>query len=174
MIAGHSLGGAIALLMGLEYRDELSGLILIGTGARLRVSPAILQEAREKPVQAQEHMTEMCLTEEHVATKGRQIAQEQAQTKPGMLYRDLLACDRFDVMSRLHEINVPTLVICGSEDQLTPPKYSLFLRDHLTGVAGSARLDIFPAASHYVMREQPEMVNRAIEDWLASVPLDAQ
>src|SRR5579863_1282076 len=46
IIAGHSLGGAIALKMGLEYGDDLGGLILIGTGARLRVHPNLLEEAR--------------------------------------------------------------------------------------------------------------------------------
>ena len=46
IIAGHSLGGAIALTMALEYGDELGGLILIGTGARLRVLPATLEAAR--------------------------------------------------------------------------------------------------------------------------------
>lgn len=50
IIAGHSLGGAIALTMALEYASELSGLILIGTGARLRVLPAILEEARRASV----------------------------------------------------------------------------------------------------------------------------
>ena len=34
IIVGHSLGGAIALMMALEYGDELGGIILIGTGAR--------------------------------------------------------------------------------------------------------------------------------------------
>lgn len=166
VIAGHSLGGAIALQMGLEYGAELGGLILIGTGSRLRVHPALLQEARESPDLAHEHTTEPCLLPEHVPTIGQQILQEQIQPKPGILYGDLLACDRFDVTSRLHEIALPTLVICGSEDRLTPPKYSTFLRERLTGVAHGARLHIFPAAGHYVMREQPEMVNRAIEEWL--------
>src|SRR5438105_4209103 len=37
IIVGHSLGGLIALEMGLAYGAELGGLILIGTGARMRV-----------------------------------------------------------------------------------------------------------------------------------------
>jgi pimeloyl-ACP methyl ester carboxylesterase len=52
VIAGHSLGGAIALMMGLEYGSELAGLILIGTGARLKVHPALLESARLQPQQA--------------------------------------------------------------------------------------------------------------------------
>src|SRR5947209_20587696 len=39
IIAGHSLGGAIAITMGLEHAKDLGGLILISTGARLRVLP---------------------------------------------------------------------------------------------------------------------------------------
>jgi pimeloyl-ACP methyl ester carboxylesterase len=165
IIAGHSLGGAIALQMGLEYGEELGGLILIGTGARLRVYPALLQEAREEPDLAHEHTTEMCLLPEHLPTIGRQIVQEQVKPKPGILYRDLLACDRFDVIARLHEISLPALILCGCEDRLTPPKYSTFLREHLTGVKDGAGLHIFPEAGHYVMWEQPEMVNQAIKEW---------
>ena len=42
IIAGHSLGGAIALSLALEHSAAFSGFILIGTGARLRVHPALL------------------------------------------------------------------------------------------------------------------------------------
>ena len=48
IIAGHSLGGAIALMMALEYGPELGGLILVGTGARLRVHPALLEAAKNE------------------------------------------------------------------------------------------------------------------------------
>src|SRR5689334_23370908 len=46
IIAGHSMGGAIALLMALEHEAELGGLILVGSGARLRVLPALLEGTR--------------------------------------------------------------------------------------------------------------------------------
>src|ERR1700686_4320492 len=49
IIAGHSLGGAIALVMGLEYGEEAGGLILIGTGARLRVHPDLLNATLATP-----------------------------------------------------------------------------------------------------------------------------
>jgi len=44
ILAGHSMGGAIALLYGLRYPSQTRGLILIGTGARLRVLPALLAQ----------------------------------------------------------------------------------------------------------------------------------
>ncbi len=42
-IAGHSLGGAIAMSFALAYPQIIKGLILIGTGARLKVLPQILE-----------------------------------------------------------------------------------------------------------------------------------
>jgi pimeloyl-ACP methyl ester carboxylesterase len=167
IIAGHSLGGAIALMLGLEHDKELGGLILMGTGARLRVHPDMLREAKKAPERARRYITELCVTQEHVTTIAVQLLQESAKNGPEMLYRDLMACDRFDVMARLHEISIPTMIICGNEDRLTPPKYSHFLHKHLSGIEHGARLHIFPQAGHYVMREQPEMVNRAIEEWMS-------
>src|SRR4030042_573947 len=41
-LPGHSLGGGIAQLYALKYPEELKALILIGTGARLRVLPNVL------------------------------------------------------------------------------------------------------------------------------------
>ncbi len=163
IIAGHSLGGAIALTMALDYPHELAGLILIGTGARLRVHPTLLDNARQMPQQAQQEITALAVAPEHAATMPSALLQEHNPTKPIMLYRDLAACNIFDVMGRLHNISLPTLIICGSEDQLTPAKYSHYLH---TQIAGS-ELHIIPHAGHYVMREQPEACNHAIETWLS-------
>src|SRR5574337_242258 len=43
VVAGHSMGGAVALTLALEAPARVAGLCLVGTGARLRVSPAVLQ-----------------------------------------------------------------------------------------------------------------------------------
>jgi pimeloyl-ACP methyl ester carboxylesterase len=69
-------------------------------------------------------------------------------------------------MARLGEIRAPALVVCGSEDRLTPPKYSEHLRDHIQG----ARLEVVPGAGHLVMLEAPAAVARAVEAFLASLP----
>lgn len=66
-------------------------------------------------------------------------------------------------MARLPEIHLPTLIICGTEDRLTPVKYSQYLREHIAG----SSLRLISDAGHYVMREQPLLVNQTIEEWLA-------
>ncbi len=162
IIAGQSLGGAIALMMGLEYGTNLSGLILIGTGARLRVHPNLLESARTTPQNAIHQLKELAVASTHAATLPDMLIQEQVTPGPNMLYRDLAACNAFDCINRIQEIHVPVLVICGTEDRLTPVKYSQFLHDNI----GGSTLHIIPDAGHYVMCEQPEAVNQAIEQWM--------
>jgi pimeloyl-ACP methyl ester carboxylesterase len=162
IIAGHSLGGAIALMMGLEYGSELGGLILIGTGARLRVHPDLLKGAKETPQQTNLQLQRLAIADTTNPAMLAKPADEQTITGPNMLYRDLAACNIFDVMPRLSEVHLPTLIICGAEDRLTPVKYSEYLHSHIAG----STLHIIPLAGHYVFREQPEAVNRTIEEWM--------
>jgi pimeloyl-ACP methyl ester carboxylesterase len=56
------------------------------------------------------------------------------------------------------EIKCPTLVICGSEDQLTPQKYSQYLAERIP----QANLVVIANAGHMVMLEQPEQVGQQI------------
>ncbi len=162
IIVGHSLGGAIALTMALEYRSELAGIILVGTGARLRVLPATLADAKNTPEQARLHLAKMAMATTTAPSISQAVVQEQIPPGPTILHRDLAACDVFDSMRKLHEISVPTLIICGAEDALTPVKYSTYLHQHIQG----SDLHIIPNAGHYVMREQPQAVNQVIETWL--------
>ena len=162
VIAGHSLGGAIALMMGLEYGPELSGLILISTGARLRVRPDLLEAARTAPQIATSQLKNLGVASTTINTLPAALINEQVTPGPNVLYRDLTACNAFDCMPRIQEIHLPVLVICGADDCLTPVKYSQYLYDKI----GGSTLYIIPDAGHYVMREQPEVVNRTIEQWM--------
>lgn len=161
IIVGHSLGGLIALQMGLDFGADLGGLVLLGTGARMRVAPALLEAARTDPEQAQRSLRQFSLSDPALATR---LLNEQSRPKPGMLYRDLMACNSFDVMGRLEEVrNLPTLILCGAEERNAPVKYSVYLHEYIPG----STLQIIPGAGHYVQREKPEEVNRALAEWLA-------
>lgn len=158
IVVGHSMGGAIVLDLALRYGDQMGGLVLVGTGARLRVMPSLLEGLREE---FESTVNLLCryaygpLASEEMARLGRE---EILAIGPEVLLGDLLACDRFDVMDRLGEVWLPTLVICGEEDQLTPLKYSRFLGDHIQG----ARLITIPEAGHMVMVEKPQETTDAI------------
>lgn len=161
--AGHSLGGAIVLDYALQYPDELKGLILIGTGGRLKVLPALLEELAEGKIPKS-----FCdylyspVTPEAMVKKGRE---EMQSTDPALYHTDLTACDGFDLLDRLDKINLPTLIICGSDDRLTPLKYSRSLENSIPG----SKLVIIEEAGHMVMLEKPVQVNQAINDFIATL-----
>jgi pimeloyl-ACP methyl ester carboxylesterase len=74
--------------------------------------------------------------------------------RPAVLLGDFLACDQFDITDRLHEIQIPALIVCGTEDKMTPLKYSESLKGSITG----AQLKVVDGAGHMVMVEQPAVV----------------
>jgi pimeloyl-ACP methyl ester carboxylesterase len=74
---------------------------------------------------------------------------------------DFTCCDKFDVMNRLDQIKVPTLVLCGSEDLMTPPKYGSYLASQIEG----AKLVVVDG-THFFFAERPQIVNQAIEQFL--------
>lgn len=163
VLAGHSMGGGIVLELALRQAPQIAGLILVGTGARLRVRPEFLTGLQENV----EETIKTLVTWFYGSAVGvemlRQGELELRASLPGVFFGDFLACDRFDVMQRLGEIRLPTLVICGEEDQLTLRKYSEYLRDHIPGV----HLVVVPQAGHMVMVERPQEVAQAMQEFLA-------
>ena len=83
-------------------------------------------------------------------------------TDPAVMQNDLIACDRFDVLGRLTEFTVPTLIIAGEKDKMTPVARSHELAH---GIAEST-LDVIPGAGHMMMMEEPVLTADAIEGWL--------
>jgi pimeloyl-ACP methyl ester carboxylesterase len=162
-LVGHSMGGATALDFALRYPKELAGLVLVGSGARLRVAPAILNGIRQDFEAAVRLICDYAFAFDAPEQWKRLSRRQMGQTHPDVLYGDFAACDAFDVMDRLGEIRCPTLAICGTADRLTPPKYSTYLRDNIP----AAQLVLVKGAGHMVMLEQPEAVNRAIADFTA-------
>jgi pimeloyl-ACP methyl ester carboxylesterase len=170
IVAGHSLGGAIALQLALDWPEEFSGLILIGTGARLRVLPALLEAARRdqtgtlQQIRGLARRTAVPFRPSDASSLDSVPAAAVPPLAEGVFYRDLAACNAFDVMAEIGRITLPALVICGDEDAMTPPKYAEYLRAHLP----RATLRMIPGAGHIVMRDQPEALNAAIGAWLVS------
>lgn len=160
VIAGHSMGGAIALDFALQYPDDYLGLILVGSGGKLRVLPAFLEELQKGsvPDSLSQYLYGPAASEE-LLEKGRK---EVKDTAASIYYADLSACDKFDVMDKLIQIKKPVLIICGSEDRLTPIKYSHYLQEKLP----DGQIAVIDGAGHMVMLEKPDQVNQAINNFI--------
>jgi pimeloyl-ACP methyl ester carboxylesterase len=162
IVVGHSMGGAIALSFALDYPDRLAGLILVGSGARLRVAPAILTGTLSDFETTVDLICDYAFGPNATDQLKRLGRQRLLKTPPEVLHGDYSACDAFDVMERLGEVRCPTLVIGGTADRLTPPKYSVYLRDHIP----RADLVLVDGAGHMVMLEKPEVVVGAVSRFI--------
>jgi pimeloyl-ACP methyl ester carboxylesterase len=166
VLAGHSMGGAVVQRYGLKHGDGIKALVLIGTGARLRTHPDLLEAVMgmiDGKLVWRDYLEERHRTT--VPEVRQAIIEERLRIGPAVMLNDLLACDRFDLMAEVHNIKLPTLVIGGSEDDLTPVKYAHYLTSQIKG----AREVIVPGASHWVLTEKPKEVNQAIESFLAEL-----
>jgi len=93
------------------------------------------------------------------------ITTDVLSTQPATFLADFHACNGFDVMSRLDAIRVPTLVVGGDDDRLTPLKYGEYLATNIPG----AVLKIIHGAGHLAMLEKPTEVNAVITSFVHSL-----
>jgi pimeloyl-ACP methyl ester carboxylesterase len=158
VVAGHSMGGAVALQLSLQHPELVVGLVLVSTGARLRVAQALLQLVREHFAELPQRMVALGFSPSTEPEVVRRWVEGPWPATPEAAATDFAACDGFDVRARLDEVRVPVVVMVGADDQMTPPKLS---RELAAGIAG-ARLRLFPACGHLLIWERPAEVAEEI------------
>ena len=84
---------------------------------------------------------------------------------PQVELNDLIACDQFDVMNKVHKVELPTHVMCGSEDSATPVKFTEYLAANITG----AQHEIIEGGRHFVQLEKYQRVNGQIERFMSTL-----
>jgi len=165
ILAGHSMGGAIALQAALGRLKGLEALVLLGTGARLRISPVIIEGIGEQFKAFAPELVGWMTSAASTDLLREDITKDVLSTRPATFLADFHACNGFDVMDRLGEIRVPTLVVNGDDDRLTPLKYGEYLAANIPG----AVLKIIRGAGHLVMLEKPAEVNAVITSFVHSL-----
>lgn len=165
VLAGHSMGGAIAQELALRRPPWLAGLVLLATGARLPVSAAILQQAVSDFAAATAFVAQYSWAR-HVPDAVRQAGLDRLrQTAPAVLHGDFVACNNFDARQRLAEIAVPTLIIGAAEDKMAPPKFSEFLAAQIP----NARLLILENTGHMLKLEREGEVETAVQAFVREI-----
>ena len=153
-IAGHSLGGAVALWLALNEPARVASLGLVSTGARLRVRPEVLAALPAGLEDAAALMASANYASDARAELIESRRREYLQVGGTTVLADLTACDRFDVLDRLWEIRCRAQVLVGSADVLTPPKYAYVLGERIS----AARVVEYPGAGHMLPVERPNEV----------------
>jgi len=154
----------VAQTYALKYPQDVKALVLIGTGARLRVRPDFLSLIKGCIGRPPEHIKG--IIEPLYGTVEpwlrNQVIEKVAEVGARVQLNDFQCCDKFDIMDKIQSIKAPTLVICGTQDDMTPVKYSQYLADKIKG----SKLVIIEGATHMVFMEKPREVNEAIEQFL--------
>jgi len=167
VLGGHSLGGGIVQDFALHYPDRVRAILLIGTGARLRVLPEALERFRQMAEGKIEPKFEPWAFADGASAEAlAEGEREWAMTSSWVRYYDLVACDQFDIMKDVEKIRLPTLLVCGREDRLTPAKYSEYLKNKISG----SKMEVIEGAGHMVMSENPEALSKGILAFLSGLP----
>jgi len=176
VVAGLSMGGYVAFEMLRRHRDRVAGLILMDTRAE-----ADGAEARA----AREQMIALARAEgvREVAERmlPRLVGRSTQQTQPHLVeqVREMMARaplpgvvgalgamrDRADATPLLPEIAVPTLVVVGQEDEMTPPATARALTEAIP----SAAMTVIPGAGHLAPLEAPTAVTRVCAEFLEAM-----
>ena len=160
--AGHSMGGGIALTCGLEFPEKPGGIALIGSGARLRALPSVLEGVRTRFPSGVDEIIGYSFSPQAPPDLVAEARRKLLACPPEVVHGDFSACNAFDQMDRVDKVRLPALIACGEEDKLTPPKYSAYFAERIPG----ASLCLVPGAGHMVMLEKPGEVGEAVWNFL--------
>ncbi len=173
VVAGMSMGGYVLLSMLRRHPERVEGAIFIDTKAGADTDEGragrrkMAQQARVEgagaiaDVMLPKMLTERTRTEQ--PDLAAHVREMMAVTPVDGIVGALEAlAARPDSTDILPQINVPALVIVGSEDAITPPVEAQKLQ---AGIP-NAQLVVIDGAAHAANIERPNEVNRAIEQWL--------
>lgn len=173
-LGGLSMGGYIALEIMRQAPERVVKLALLDTAARPDAAEQSAQRralvARAEAGELEGVLRQIAPNLLHPDHRGDQTLIE-AQVRMGLAVgaagfarQQAAIIGRIDSRPRLAAIRVPTLVLVGDKDALTPPDRS----EEMAAAIPHARLVVVPDCGHASTLEQPEAVNNALVDWLSA------
>jgi len=165
VVIGHSLGAAISLAWAIQYGEELAGIVPVGGGVKMPVNSAILDGIREDAASTLAIVAKFSVTKNNRQVMVPGLVADMLKVNPAVIYGDFLSCDRLDLTDTVTSIALPTLLICGSDDKMTPPRFSQFMHERIAG----AELALVQGAGHFVMQENAPEFNRVLREFLARI-----
>jgi len=176
VLGGLSMGGYTALAYARLYPTVLRGLMLVDTRAEADSAEGranrdkmidLVRQHGAKPIADQ--MLPRLLNEDAQRTRPllvRQVRRIMEACPPLTIEHALTAMrDRADESSFLDSIAIPTLIICGEHDAITPPSVAQAMQRRIP----DASLALIKGAGHLAPMEQGELVNGAMRKFLSGL-----
>jgi pimeloyl-ACP methyl ester carboxylesterase len=164
-VCGHSMGGAIVQTLAIRHPEDIGGLILVSTGAKLGVDRRLIEGLSDNPMRAIESIITPWSFNSIDLGMGREARTALSVSNLPVFLNDYLACQGFDVRTELARIATKTLIICGDKDRMTPPKWSHYLRANIL----DADLYFVKDSGHMLPLEKPEPLARILQGFLAGL-----
>jgi pimeloyl-ACP methyl ester carboxylesterase len=165
IIVGHSMGGGLAQVFAVDYPERVHAIVLVGTGARLRVAKETLLAVKN----SYETFCEVAPSRSFASSSHNELKikfrEGLLKTAQEVSYWDLMACDEFDIIDEVGAIKVPSLIISGAEDILTPAKYGQYLNEKIQG----SKFNVISNAGHFMMQEKRDEFNQLLLEFLDSL-----
>lgn len=163
VLVGRSMGGAIAMEFAFAHRDRVRALVLVCTAAKFSLGNDRLETWRNvMRGRAPQPFTPEAFSPKTDFAVMREAWMEQVKTDPRVRYFDFVACNEFDATGRLGQIKLPTLIIAGRDDAITPPAQSEALHKAIPG----SQLVTIEDAGHTVPSEKPDEFHQAVDEFL--------
>jgi pimeloyl-ACP methyl ester carboxylesterase len=174
-IAGFSLGGYVALEVFRQATERIKGLALLSTGGRAeseggkayrqRMIEALQNGSSSFANSAQSFLPRLLHPTNAQDPAIISVLTDMARSvgSDGFVRQQLTAIHRPDSLNTLQGVNVPSLILCGAEDQICPSSLS---EEIAKGIRG-AELMILPECGHMVTLERPSETISAISRWLS-------
>ncbi len=172
-LAGHGMGGAVAMEVLRRAPDRVARLALLNTNAQaetplvaaareeqiVKASAGRLEDAVRDGVQS----TDLAPGPRNAGVLGLLLDMARAIGAEVYIRQCRVMQRRPDQQKTLRMLRIPTLVLCGAHDRITP------LRRHefIATLIPNARLEVLAESGHFPMLEQPDEVTRHLRDWLA-------
>jgi pimeloyl-ACP methyl ester carboxylesterase len=170
VLVGYTLGACIALQYGLDYPDEVQGLVLMTVAVRPKIRAPGTYEMRLRAPEDPKVYEEWLAFQRkamHLVEPGlrERLMGRHRQVGPISQYHDLMAIDTFDVRERIWSLKPRLLLLRGLRDHGNPPEYEKEIHE---AVPGSTYVTL-PAAGHFPCTEVPDEVNALIEKFVVNL-----
>lgn len=170
VLVGLSMGGTIAQRFVLKHPGRVEALVLVGAtphglGPDVKVENVLAAIDTLGVAKASQNVIERSFASCAPASLVEWAKREVVQTPEHVARIAIGSLNASDSRSELSSIRIPTLVVVGEEDAITPPAESRVLAD---GIPGS-RLSVIPNAAHFPMIEQPEIFNTRLREFLGRI-----
>lgn len=170
VLVGLSMGGTVAQRFTLKHRHRLRGLVLVGAtphglGPDVNVDNVLAAIDRLGVVAASQAVIDRSFGSAASEALVSFARQEVAKTPEFVAREAIVSLNEADSRAHLPKLDLPTLVICGEEDAITPPAESRALA---TGIP-RAELELIAKAAHFPMLEQPVRFNSILRAFLGRI-----